>query len=403
MERLPLDLMPGPRSNWRRQRRSDRIVMECTQIDSVTGATTIWGKDLKNFRESRTDRLPNSPLYRYVSRQVELGNALQEPSYVIAKHADRLHKELTLEPVTALPSWKVLLQIADESVSDFFFASYKGGNLYEVRVHHNSTDLMVAYQANLQQPLPNNLKALAQLCRIEGAVATFFPEMGPVHDEPNAGQREYLDWAKDEPKRKTDEIMRAWSEDEKTRAKREVTTIVSYTVVEHLKNECSLEEIGIVSAGLVDKVIGDLPFDFNSLEDTYQRVELIADSLVSNVAMLLTSNRDKYESLSDFTTYFYFNQDDDRDVVNVVVEDSEFEVIHRGSLRFGEQYRYQEHDYTIQKDSKAGVIATVAGILRPNPKLQILIPGGIDLDEFVRLIRLPVTVGWEQALEVADK
>ncbi|MBI4035742.1 hypothetical protein HY383_02245 [Candidatus Daviesbacteria bacterium] len=375
--------------------------MECTQIDAVTGATTVWNKDLKSFRESRTDRLPSSPLYRYVSRKIESGNIPQEPSYVIEKHADGLHKEVTLEPDTALSSWEVWLQIADESVPDFFFVAYKRGELYEVRVHHNSTDLMVAYQDELRQLLPDNLKALAQLCRIEGAMATFYPEMGPIHDEPDTAQKEYLDWAKDDPKRKADEIMRAWSEDEKARARMEVVAIVGSTVAEHLKDDYSQEEIDAVSCDLADEVIGDLPFDFNTREDAYQRVELIADSLVSNVAMLLATNKDKYESLSNFTTYFYFDQDN-KDVVRVVVEDSDFEVIHRGHLRFGERYRYQEHDYSLHKDSKASVIATVAGILRPKPQLQISVPERVNLDEFVRSIRFPEAVGWERALSVAD-
>lgn len=401
MERLPLDLMPHPRSDWKRQRKADRIRLECTQEDPLTGVTTVWCKDLRFFRESRTDRLPNNPLYRYVSRRVEPDALPKEPDYVIESHTDGLHKEVSLEPDVALSSWRIMLQIADESARDFFIATYKGKGLHQIRVHHNSTDLMVAYQANTEQPLPQNLKALAELCRIEGAVAVFTPEIGPLHDEPDTTQKQYLDYAKDLPEIKAAEVMKAWSEEEKTQAKLEVEVVVGGAMGEHLKNDYGQEEIDTITARLIDTVTGDLPFDFNTKEDIYQRMEIIADLLVSNVAMLLTSNRDKYESLSDFTANFYFDQED-KDMVSVVIEDSDFEVIHRGHLRFCEQYRYQEHDYGIYRDSQNRVIAEVSGILRPKPKLQIAVPEEIDLERFVKYIRLPDAIGWERALEVAD-
>lgn len=402
MEKLPMDLMPGPGSDWKRRRREDGvIILENTAVDPTTGVTTTWSKDLKYFRESRTDRLPNSPLYRYISRIARPGTIPYEPAYVIEELANGLHKEINLEPNTPLLSRGVELYIADETVQDCFFAKYKGNKLHEIRIYHNSMDLISVYQTLIEQPLPENLQALAQLCRIEGVIVAFNPYIGPVHGELSADQKKFLDWMKDEPERKTDESMKAWSEEERVKAKVEVSTMVRGTVVEHLKNNYSQEEIVVVSAGLEDQVLGDLPFDYSTKRSPLERIKIIVDSLVSNVAMLLTSNRFKYEELGNFAIDFYFDQND-RDEVGVEVEDLEQEVIHRGRLRFGEQYRYQEHDYGIFRDSKDRVIATVIGILRPRPKLQISVPAEIDLQEFVRVIRLPESVGWEKALDVAN-
>lgn len=402
MEILPMDLMPPPGSDWERRRIGDRIKLEITQQNPLTGATTTWSKDLKDYRESRMDKISGSSWERYISRRVRPGKTPENPAYVIEKHDNGQHRSMRLQPSSGLLPWKVELYAADEPGQELFFATYNGSDLYEMRIRHKSINQMSVFQSQEEQSLPDNLRALAQICRREGAVSAFNPEMGPVHDELNADQKDYLDWVKDESKREADKSMKAWSKSERKRAMFEVIAVVSGTVNEHLRGDYSQEEIDTLAVGLMNKIISDLPFDFNTKADDRQRIEEINDSLVINTAQLLASNICKYEELGDSSISFYFGQDNKNEVGLVIADADGIDIFQRGSLRFGGKYRYQEHDYGISKDPEGKIIAIVAAILRPNPKSRFMVPEQIDLQEFVRHIRVPESVGWEKALDLVD-
>ncbi|MBI2327150.1 hypothetical protein HYU92_02420 [Candidatus Curtissbacteria bacterium] len=392
-----MERMPGSEADWVRRREGNKTLLETTQVDPTTGVTTTWRKDLRYFTESRTDQLPNNPLYRYISRRSRPVQG--EVSYSIGFHHGGLHKSINLsEDDLGLPELE--MHVADEAETNHFFATYNGNNLSRIRVHHNSLDLHSTYQEILQHPLRENIQELAQLCRTEGVVAAFNPEMGIFHDVVDTTQEAYLQFAKNHRRDKINEAMRNWSDEEKGRAMHDVTIVVEGMTRQALLNFYDREEMTPIISELTELVIAELPFDYYSKE-RLQRSLLINDALKHRVAWILTANRDKHERLSDFTANFHLDQNPEG-VIQVEIEDSQQEVIHRGQFRLGGKFRYEDYDYQILKAGENSMSASVTGILKREHELHIIVPARIDLQEFSTLIKTAESSGWERALEVAD-
>lgn len=396
-----MERMPGPSADWVRKRKGDRVKVEVVQVDPNTGVTTIWAKHLKYFRESRIDQLPHSGLYRCISRSAKPGTIPEQPSYAIEAHHSGIHKHIALERAADGLGLGLKLHIIDESEPNHFFVNYQVDHLRSIGIHHNSMDLDAIYQSLKARPLGANLLELGEFYRNTGAVATFNPSMGVVGPELDGDQRLYLDWAQSETRWKRDKIMKNWTDEERARVIIEVGTIVKGAVTQHLGQDFQQPDLETLTSGLMDAVLVDLPFDFDTKEGTLDRLAVIADLVVRNTAMLVTANRQKYAYLSDFTANLYFSPPN-REEIGIEIEDFEYEPIHRDSLRFGERYRYEDYDYLVTRDNSGRVTTRIVRILGRTTPLQVTVREEIDLEALTKLLTTPESIGWEKALRVAD-
>ncbi len=394
----------GPEGEWTTVHSGPFVRLENVQVDPTTGVAITWHKNPgpNNFTESREEKLPNSSLYRFIYYEVKPDGEIEEKSYTIGSNENGLRKSIQFTPLSEPPRSDLMMLAKEEGSSVGFNASYKGDKLVEIEIDHSSFKLPAVLESLYQRQLSVNLKELAQIYKELGLNKTFYPGLLMSIDRKN--QEQYFDAEKSKQREKIDGIMEGWPEREKELFIMEVRSIVGGFVSACLKDEFQKSDMDDLSTALTVTVLEELPSDYNLIKSeeflSRERRLLTGRILFRNVVILLSKHQTLHDNLFDLETSFTFIDDE---VIEVEMRDgSTYESTHQGQMRFGETYRYDNYNYSMERAQDGKVTAAVSHIARPDHRSQIRVPQTIDLQEFTRLVTTPDSIGWEKALDVAD-